>query len=86
MGVDHRRDRIGGVVEAVHEFEPQRDQQRQREEQENPRRQRFADLCRVRQDAGAGIAQRADQDGQEDPPAGGMQAPVEARAACSRLG
>ena len=33
MGVDHGRDRVGGVVEAVDEFEAERDQQRH--EQQN---------------------------------------------------
>jgi hypothetical protein len=36
IGVDHRSDGIGGIVEAVHEFEAERDQQRQPEESEHP--------------------------------------------------
>ena len=34
VGVDHRRDRVGGVVEAVDELEAQGDQQRYAQQQE----------------------------------------------------
>ena len=51
MGVDHRGHRIGGVVEAVDEFEAQRDQQRQAEQREDAERQRFMDALDVVQQA-----------------------------------
>ena len=34
MGIDHGRDGVGGVVEAVHELEAERDQQRHEQHEE----------------------------------------------------
>ncbi len=41
MGIDHRRHRVGSVVEAVDEFKAQRDQQRDKQQQERHERNRF---------------------------------------------
>ncbi len=61
MGVDHRRHRIGGVVEAVHEFEAERDQQREAQEQEGADSELLADMRRIIED----IVAREDQPGTE---------------------
>ena len=66
-------------MEAVDEFEPERDQQRQREEQEDAGRQRLADLGGIGDDAAPGIAQRADEDGEEDPSPRRVQMRIKAR-------
>jgi hypothetical protein len=63
MGVDHRRDRVGGVVKSVHEFEAERDQQGDAEEDERQiGLDRRAGLLDVAEDAPGheGKAQRDD--------------------------
>ena len=40
VGVDHGGDRVGGVVEPVHELEAEREQQRQGQQREGAQRQR----------------------------------------------
>ena len=47
MGIDHRRHRIGGVVEAVDELEAQRDQQRQAQQREDAQLDGLADAADV---------------------------------------
>jgi len=84
MRVDHRRHRVGGVVETVHEFEPERDQQREREKGERPHRHRFADLRGVDDDAEPRIGQPPDQHREEDPAPGRMQIMIEPRPAARR--
>jgi hypothetical protein len=81
MRVDDRRDRIGGVVEAVDEFEPERDQQREPEERERTDRERLADLRGIGGDAEPRIGQPPQQYCQKDPAPGRMQIMIEPRSA-----
>jgi hypothetical protein len=75
--VDDGGDCVGGVVEAVDELEPQRDQQREREERERPARQRLADLRGVGRDAEPRISEPAEEHGQEYPATRRMEIVIE---------
>ena len=81
VGIDHRRDRIGGVVKPVHEFEPERDQQREPEEQDRADRDILAHARGIDRDAHPGIAQPDHRSGGEQPAPGRMERRIEPRTA-----
>jgi hypothetical protein len=82
VGVDHGRDRVGGVVEAVHELEAQRDQQREAEQREGADgERRLPGGVHVGDEAVEGVAEAADEQQHEAGDAGRVDAVVEARPA-----
>ena len=71
-------------MEAVHELETQRDDERQREEGEGTERELLADLLGVGQNTDTGVGEAASEEGGEDPASRWMQVAVQTMG-CVRL-
>jgi hypothetical protein len=81
VGVDHRRDGVGGVVEAVHELEAEGDEQREAEQREGTDRQRrLAGGLHVRDQVEERVAEPSHQNEQEEADSSRMHPAVEIRA------
>ena len=81
MGVDDGGDCVCGVVEAVDEFETQRDQKGDAEHDQGADGEvMLADAAHVGGDAVGGVAESGHQHGQEDDGAAGMRLGVQERA------
>ena len=66
VGVDDRGDGVGGVVEAVDEFEAERDQERDAEQDERQNcRRSAASVCNVRPDRIGHVEQAESQDSED---------------------
>ena len=86
MGIDHGRDRIGGVVEAVDEFEGERDQQSDAEQDEGqPGRRRHPGAADVLVERPDGVGEAGQHDRDEDQAGDHAARRIELRFSGSRL-